>query len=160
MRPSSHLVFPPSRLIFRVSSRSTRSSIAPLVLLISSLGTSAHPGLGFNHALKKGEPCPILGQKQQEEKNELRGQGYKQLPTRGLVELRAGHGGIPDGGFAAVEADLIDLMTIENSDWPTGEIDTLYSFQNVCNAGFTHTCLLFGSCTLRILQTVAATLAS
>jgi len=101
----------------------TGSSIAASLLLASPSGVSAHPGLDPNQASQKenGDPCPFIEQKQQEETNEVRGQGYKQLPTRGLSELRAGDGGIPVGGFAAVEADLIELMTKENADWPTDD---------------------------------------
>lgn len=98
----------------------TGSSIAALLILASPTIVSAHPGLDLKQ-VKGGDPCPILKQKQQEENNELRGRGYRQLLTRGLAELRSGDGGIPDGGFAAVEADLIQLMTNENADWPTDD---------------------------------------
>ncbi len=90
-----------------------------MMLASSSPGAFAHPGLDPDN----GEPCPFVEQKKQEDVNELRGRGYeRRLPTRGLAELRAGDGGIPDGGYAAVEKDLIALMTKENPAWPTGKM--------------------------------------
>mmetsp|Transcript_924 Transcript_924/g.1900 ORF Transcript_924/g.1900 Transcript_924/m.1900 type:complete len:92 (+) Transcript_924:76-351(+) len=67
------------------------SFAAGSLLLASSHSVSAHPGLDLNQAQNQGggDPCPFLEQKQHEERNELRGQGYKLLPTRSLAELRA-----------------------------------------------------------------------
>ena len=65
----------------------------------------------------KGEPCPFL-QGQRAEAEYLRsGEGYKQAPMRTLAQ-RSGDGGIPEGGFAAVKKDLIDLLTDSQDFWP------------------------------------------
>ena len=56
----------------------------------------------------------------QEEAFAAAGQGYRQMPTRALNE-RSGDGGIPEGGFAAVEADLIKLMTDSQPEWPADD---------------------------------------
>lgn len=69
---------------------------------------------------KNGKPCSFLDSSVQEEAFAAAGQGYRQMPTRALTK-RSGGGGVPKGGFAAVEADLIDLMTNTQEDWPADD---------------------------------------
>ena len=69
---------------------------------------------------KNGKPCSFLEGSALEEAFAAAGQGYRHMPTRALNE-RSGDGGVPKGGFAAVEADLIRLMTNTQSKWPADD---------------------------------------
>ena len=69
---------------------------------------------------KNGKPCSFLDASAQEEAYAAVGQGYRHMPTRALNE-RSGDGGVPEGGFAAVESDLIALMTDSQSEWPADD---------------------------------------
>ena len=69
---------------------------------------------------KNGKPCSFLEDSAQEEAFAAAGQGYRHMPTRALNE-RSGDGGVPEGGFAAVEADLISLMTDSQPEWPADD---------------------------------------
>jgi len=79
----------------------------------------AHPELDTDGS---GKPCSFLHSSAQEDALENAGEGYKQIPTRALNKV-SGDGGIPAGGFAAVEADLIKLMTDSQPEWPADEFD-------------------------------------
>lgn len=91
---------------------------------------------------KNGKPCSFLDGVAQEEAYAAAGQGYRHMPTRALNE-RSGDGGVPEGGFAAVEADLIALMNNSQAEWPAddfggGQVSyagyvTLRSLVNPCN---------------------------
>ena len=55
-----------------------------------------------------GKPCSIINASRMEQAYERIGQGYRQNPSRALSSRS--DGGVPDGGFEAVEEDLIKLM--------------------------------------------------
>jgi len=69
---------------------------------------------------KNGKPCSFLEDTAQEEAYAAAGQGYRQVPMRALNE-RTGDGGVPSGGFTAVENDLIALMTNSQPEWPADD---------------------------------------
>ena len=69
-----------------------------------------------------GKPCSLLASAAQEAAFEKAGEGYKQVPTRAFKFNKvSGGGGVPEGGFKAVEADLIKLMTDSQDEWPADE---------------------------------------
>lgn len=76
-----------------------------------ALGQSCHAHPGRN---VKNQPCPFL---EQSRKYHRLSQVGQRAATRDLAD-RVGDGGIPDGGFAAVQEDLIDLMTDSKPEWP------------------------------------------
>jgi catalase (peroxidase I) len=93
----------------------------PAFVFASMLASTslAHPELDTDGS---GKPCSFLHSSAQEDALENAGEGYKQIPTRALNKV-SGDGGIPAGGFAAVEADLIKLMTDSQPEWPADEFD-------------------------------------
>ena len=76
---------------------------------------------------KNGKPCSFLDGSAQEEAYEAVGHGYRHMPTRALSK-RSGGGGVPKGGFAAVESDLIALMTDSQPDWPADDFGGQVSY--------------------------------
>jgi len=72
----------------------------------------AHPGLSD---ADKSKPCPFQEQKQHQLRRSL-GEGWQQPPMRALG--KEGDGGVPEGGFAAVQEDLKALMTDSQEFWP------------------------------------------
>lgn len=75
------------------------------------MASFAHPGRNNN-----GEPCPFLNQ--DKETVVLRRLGdVKEHAGRDLQNFM-GDGGIPEGGYAAVKADLTTLMTDSMDFWP------------------------------------------
>jgi len=80
--------------------------ITNLACILVTSKVAAFPELNKNGS---GKPCSILAGSKTEQTYERMGQGYRQNPSRAL-NSRSGEGGIPEGGFKAVEDDLIKLM--------------------------------------------------
>lgn len=99
------------------------------MLGVVSTTVLAHPGL---NSRQMEEPCPFMeNQRANMADMERRRLGWSlkdrenlKLPPRSRTlqeqTTRSGDGGIPEGGFAAVKADLIELMTdvTINPDFP------------------------------------------
>ena len=95
-----------------------RSGISIGAALLAG-STNALPGTAGTRGSNNGKPCPIFQDKLEEELAEEAGHGYRQANMRSLASHDGHTGGkVPEGGFAAVEADLINLMTTNNEAWP------------------------------------------
>jgi len=86
------------------------------ILLGATTSTLAHPGRDGN------KPCPILQAHVEEEAYAAAGQGYQQSRYMRALNTRTGDGGVPEnGGFEAVEDDLIALMATNDAAWPADD---------------------------------------
>jgi hypothetical protein len=73
----------------------------------------SHPGL---YEAGSGTPCPFYAQQAQQQNLRRLSEGWIQPSMRALG--RNGDGGVPEGGFEAVKADLTALLTNSQEFWP------------------------------------------